>query len=905
MAHMLLSRVRNKIVLISSLVCIWVFSGLGYAQSTLLPGDLITVSINSSANSLELVALIDIEIGTTFSINSSSSLGESVQITLNEKISAGSVFGLSNADPIFYERTGSFEFNTDSDQLTIFQQDEGTRRVLLLAKWGGSLETNSKNSQIQSVPFINLNDAANHQYYLKNGASGTISMIKEMVSNTENWKSSDTSFPPFRTSFRVLEAPVILFDKNTSTIAEGDSIPVDVAIYGHDGSRLTVDMFFSEAFSTADTNDIRSFKKYTYNFTGLIGDAVYQISVPQVNDEYYEGRETAFFELKNLSDGTYGDFVNHAVFIKDDELPNLSIVSLDGQRGIFELQNKEQVPVDISNWRLETESKVFEFAEISSLAPSEIRVISEVDFVIDSIRVEEDSFALTSETYRILDAELREVLVFNDVQDQRKNNEISEIIAEVQTSTEPDFGETISTKLEQRAVQEVDKKTSIISKQPRWKILSKADLTQVNKAIFWDEKLGVFRNTHYSMLDSLKNIVLFSMPDSLERLNEFEMLSDSLVEELPETNELSEWIVTLSGTDRDKNGIINDSEGYNLVQHKGVDSIQVSSLIRELEFNIGQDALYPFVYLIESNAEYLTLSNTDFIYPEQVFWVKADSLFDPVEIELTNSAFQNEYIEESFAEPISNFQLSIQTESGSDSLSFNFYEEVEELPVSINKPAFDLFSPQIDYPITKVGAYFSNQWNSRIEMHSVNESQFIFPMGMIISKNGVVSLALDQWNMEGGWRLFIEDVETFTRTEIFLGTEFTFEYAREAEIVQNNTDDEIYVKSEPFRRYQLVLESPGFEEEIVDEPEQITLNQNYPNPFNPATTISFDIPEAMEVTLSVFNVVGQPIAVLEQGILNAGEHHYEWDASSYPSGMYIYQLEVGNKILTRKMTLVK
>ncbi len=61
----------------------------------------------------------------------------------------------------------------------------------------------------------------------------------------------------------------------------------------------------------------------------------------------------------------------------------------------------------------------------------------------------------------------------------------------------------------------------------------------------------------------------------------------------------------------------------------------------------------------------------------------------------------------------------------------------------------------------------------------------------------------------------------------------------------------------------------------------------------------------MPVKLSVFNVVGQPVAVLTEGTLSPGDHEFEWDASGLPSGMYIYQLEVGNRILTQKMTLVK
>ncbi|HCD51448.1 MAG TPA: hypothetical protein DEQ34_03305, partial [Balneolaceae bacterium] len=83
------------------------------------------------------------------------------------------------------------------------------------------------------------------------------------------------------------------------------------------------------------------------------------------------------------------------------------------------------------------------------------------------------------------------------------------------------------------------------------------------------------------------------------------------------------------------------------------------------------------------------------------------------------------------------------------------------------------------------------------------------------------------------------------------------------------------------------------------------LHQNYSNPFNPATTISIYLPESLPVKLSVFNIVGQPVAVLAEGVLPGGDHEFEWDATGLPSGMYIYQLEVGANIFTRKMTLVK
>ncbi len=95
------------------------------------------------------------------------------------------------------------------------------------------------------------------------------------------------------------------------------------------------------------------------------------------------------------------------------------------------------------------------------------------------------------------------------------------------------------------------------------------------------------------------------------------------------------------------------------------------------------------------------------------------------------------------------------------------------------------------------------------------------------------------------------------------------------------------------------------EAEKIDLPRKLELHQNFPNPFNPVTTISFYLPEPGEIKLSVFNIVGQPVAVITEGSYAAGEHQFEWDATDKPSGMYIYQLEAGKSVMTRKMTLVK
>ncbi len=80
---------------------------------------------------------------------------------------------------------------------------------------------------------------------------------------------------------------------------------------------------------------------------------------------------------------------------------------------------------------------------------------------------------------------------------------------------------------------------------------------------------------------------------------------------------------------------------------------------------------------------------------------------------------------------------------------------------------------------------------------------------------------------------------------------------------------------------------------------------NHPNPFNPKTTISFTLPQAMKVTLDVYNVLGQKVATLIDRQLGTGRHEATWDATGNSSGIYYYRLQAGGVVETRKMILMK
>lgn len=96
--------------------------------------------------------------------------------------------------------------------------------------------------------------------------------------------------------------------------------------------------------------------------------------------------------------------------------------------------------------------------------------------------------------------------------------------------------------------------------------------------------------------------------------------------------------------------------------------------------------------------------------------------------------------------------------------------------------------------------------------------------------------------------------------------------------------------------------TPRSENTIVSN---FALHQNFPNPFNPTTTIAFDLAEAADVTLSVFNVNGQEVATLVDGSLNAGSHTVNFDGANLTSGVYVYRLNAGAYSATMKMVLMK
>ncbi len=91
----------------------------------------------------------------------------------------------------------------------------------------------------------------------------------------------------------------------------------------------------------------------------------------------------------------------------------------------------------------------------------------------------------------------------------------------------------------------------------------------------------------------------------------------------------------------------------------------------------------------------------------------------------------------------------------------------------------------------------------------------------------------------------------------------------------------------------------------LESPRKFELSQNYPNPFNPLTTISFTLAETGNVKLKVYNLLGELVVELINETKDAGIHTINFDGCNLNSGFYIYKIESGNFVQTKKMTLIK
>ncbi len=188
-----------------------------------------------------------------------------------------------------------------------------------------------------------------------------------------------------------------------------------------------------------------------------------------------------------------------------------------------------------------------------------------------------------------------------------------------------------------------------------------------------------------------------------------------------------------------------------------------------------------------------------------------------------------------------------------------------------------------------------------------------FPLYIDATISGSFTLNWDSENFPEDWKFSLE--ETATGYVVDLNEESSYSFDVIQKLKQDNALLPLAITSTHSK--EKAANSPTFILRIVPAnlvntenglgvPSVVELEQNYPNPFNPSSVIRFGVPKTSEVQLEVFDVLGRRVATLVNGeTKQPGRYNIQFNARDLSSGMYIYRLVIGDKVLTKKMTLIK
>ncbi len=138
---------------------------------------------------------------------------------------------------------------------------------------------------------------------------------------------------------------------------------------------------------------------------------------------------------------------------------------------------------------------------------------------------------------------------------------------------------------------------------------------------------------------------------------------------------------------------------------------------------------------------------------------------------------------------------------------------------------------------------------------------------------------------------------------VFVQNEATFSDNSPANGEDTYTPNAIYVINSLVANDEIV--SVPYERRLDGIPDKFTLHQNYPNPFNPSTAIRYDVPAAAHVTVEIYSLIGQRVAVLVDGFQQTGSYEIVFHRKDLSSGVYLYRMNAGDFVDTKKFILLQ
>ena len=190
--------------------------------------------------------------------------------------------------------------------------------------------------------------------------------------------------------------------------------------------------------------------------------------------------------------------------------------------------------------------------------------------------------------------------------------------------------------------------------------------------------------------------------------------------------------------------------------------------------------------------------------------------------------------------------------------------------------------------------HWSNSGEIIGEIHSDNGS----------SLAGVLVTVKDSTGANIGWA--ITDANgAYTISGVIQGTLTITASSPQYNSQQQNTTYDPSTSNTTVNNFTMSKTVTTVENQPSSVPSRYVLENNYPNPFNPSTIIQFDLPVSSQVRLDIYNVLGQKVAELVNQQLTAGHYNIKFNAVNLSSGVYLYRIEAGNFVSTKKMILSK
>ena len=290
------------------------------------------------------------------------------------------------------------------------------------------------------------------------------------------------------------------------------------------------------------------------------------------------------------------------------------------------------------------------------------------------------------------------------------------------------------------------------------------------------------------------------------------------------------------------------------------------------------------------------------ISPFQAFFVENSAGSSNVELTFDNSVKSSDFPEFLFkTHPESFIRIELTGESMRNSawLTFNDNGSIEN---RVSGDAWQLQPLSTDYALiaTKKEAGLMDIGNFPYG------NKLTIPVIAEVTRSGAYQITVTDCELYGK-ELFLNDHERGESIRIESGVSYNFDLQHTAKPPSNpfSVISNGLMKASPQNAVRFTISSDKLYRYDDELPGDIKLSQNYPNPFNPTTQIRYELPQQANVRLTVYDITGRQVATLVNETVQAGVHTVTFDAGSLSSGVYIYRLQAGNVLLSRKLTVIK